>query len=296
MPGFELPATLGTSAWLSAAVGTLAFLVTLLHFTLEPLRWKCSYLPRRSDPGAITGTRDALYCTALATYLLPFKLGIPLRVALLRNSARLELRFIGIVIALDGLISLFAWSMLTAASVWVAALHWHPPAYVWLAGAVGMVGLGAVVVAQPRLRGRWLQRWQDALALLDRPWRRVGTAAGILVGDVIAYGVRHALLVYLFTGEIRLMLVGGAIGVVATFAGIVSGLPMGLVGYDATLIALLAAAGVPVDQAVWVAVTNRALNLGSAAVLGVPAALRLRLGSGLVSILHRLWDLAHDRN
>lgn len=295
MQGFELPVSFAVFTWLSATVGVLAFLVALLHFTLEPLRWKTSYLPVHSDSEAIASVRDALYCTALATYLLPFKLGIPLRVALLRSRAKLDLHFIGVVIALDGLISLFAWSVLTAASIWIAALHWHPPAFVWWLGVAGMIVLGMIVVVQPRLRGRWLHRWRDALALLDRPWHRVAVATGILAGDVVGYGVRHALLVFLLTGEVRLMLVGGATGVVATFAGIVSGLPMGLVGYDATLIALLTTTGVPMSQSVWIALINRGLNLVSAAVLGLPAAFRLRLGSGVSSILHKLWNLAHDR-
>ena len=105
--------------------------------------------------------------------------------------------------------------------------------------------------------------------------------------------MRHALLVLLVCGNPHLMLTGGAIGIVATFAGIVSGLPMGLVGYDATLVALLALVGVPLDQALLVALVNRGLNLGAAALLGVPATLRLGLGSGFWMVLRRLREMGH---
>ena len=79
-------------------------LVTVAHFVMEPLRWNRCYLSTASTFDR-RHVRDALFCTALATYLLPFKLGIPLRVVLLRRQGRLTLHFIGIVVALDGILS-----------------------------------------------------------------------------------------------------------------------------------------------------------------------------------------------
>jgi uncharacterized membrane protein YbhN (UPF0104 family) len=115
------------------------------------------------------------------------------------------------------------------------------------------------------------------------------------VVDVLSYGLRHAMLLLLVTDNFRDMWIGGSIGIIATFAGIVSGLPMGLVGYDATLFALLTLVGVRPEQALLIALINRALNLAAAAMLGIPAAMRLGLGSSVGSIIRKFREIAHDR-
>jgi uncharacterized membrane protein YbhN (UPF0104 family) len=283
------------SAWAVVLVVAAAWMVTLLHFVMEPWRWRLAYLPAPENRDRWKKVRDSLYCTAFATYLLPFKLGLPLRVALLRGSARLELRYIGAVLALDGLISLAAWSLLAAVCVWVAALRWQPPTYVWVAGALGAAGLGAILLLRRNLRGRLLARWREAMAAFARPWLRIAKASFIVTLDILSYGIRHALLVFLVTGNPADLLPGAAIGIVATFAGIVSGLPMGLLGYDATLVALLGFIGVPVEHALFVALINRGLNIGSAVLLGVPASARLGMGSRIPSILAKLRELAHGK-
>jgi uncharacterized membrane protein YbhN (UPF0104 family) len=284
---------------LSAPVAVLsvaaAWIITLLHFVMEPWRWRLAYLPASENREAWKKIRDSLYCTAFATYLLPFKLGLPLRVALLRGSAKLDLKYIAAVLALDGLISLAVWSLLAAVCVWVAALRWQPPTYVWIAGALCAAGLGGVLLFRRSLRGRLAGRWREAMAAFVHPWLRIVKASVIVALDILSYGVRHALLIFLITGNPADMLPGAAIGIVATFAGIVSGLPMGLLGYDATLVALLGVAGVPVEQALFVALINRGLNIGSAVLLGVPASARLGMGSRIPSILARLKELAHGK-
>ncbi|MES2405146.1 MAG: lysylphosphatidylglycerol synthase domain-containing protein [Pseudomonadota bacterium] len=290
------PGSFHLSASAVVLVIAVAWMVTLLHFVMEPWRWRFAYLPASENRDDWRKVRDSLYCTAFATYLLPFKLGLPLRVALLRGSARLDLRYIGAVLALDGLISLVVWSMLAAVCVWVAALRWQPPTYVWIAGALGTAGLGALLLFRRNLRGRLAAHWREAMAAFARPWLRIAKASTIVGLDVLSYGVRHALLVFLVTGNPADMLPGAAIGIVATFAGIVSGLPMGLLGYDATLVALLGIAGVPGEHALFVALINRGLNIGSAVLLGVPASARLGMGSRIPSILARLRELAHGKH
>lgn len=284
--------TLGAHAVLLAA----ALFTTIIHFYMEPLRWRFSYLPGGTLVATAKQVRDALFCTALASYVLPFKLGIPLRIALLRREAGLGLHFIGVVIAFDGLISLSVWSAWAALCVWIAALHWKVPWYVWMVGITAVCALAAAPALHSRLRGRRADQSRAAIALLDAPGRRGMVAGAIAVVDVFSYGLRHAMLVWLATGNPDLIVIGGAIGVVATFTGIVSGLPMGLVGYDASLIALLAGAGVGLDQALAVALINRGLNLASAAILGVPAGARLGLGAGVAPILRKLRELSRGEN
>lgn len=263
---------------------------------MEAWRWRLAYLPASVGSLQQAKVRDALYCTAFATYLLPFKLGLPLRIALLKGRARLDFGYIGTVLALDGMLSLATWCLLAVLSIWLAALHWQPPAYIWVIGIACATVTGAALLLRRKLRNRFAVRWRNALNAFARPWRRIAKATVILWLDVLSYGARHALLLLAVTGSSANMATGAAIGIVATFAGIVSGLPMGLLGYDATLTALLTATGVPVEHALFMALINRALNIGSAVLLGVPASARLGLGSKIPAILSQLKDLGHGKS
>ena len=276
-------------------LGLAAGLVTYFHFLMEPMRWRAAYLPIKGDDKTAKNVRDVLFCTSLATYLLPFKLGVPFRIGLLRHQTALGMHYIGAVLALDGMISLCVWAGCTSFFAWIAALHWHPPWYLWLAiGGIGLSGLVFVGLSK-HIAKDFISRWQAAVLVIDQPWRRSGIAAALLIVDVMSYWMRHVLLVLLATGEPRLAMVGGASGVVATFAGIISGMPMGLLGYDATFVALLGAAGAGFDQSILVVAINRGLNLGAATIVGVPAGMRLGLGDGLASIFRKLRELASGK-
>lgn len=288
--------------FMTLAVGAgllmLALATTWIHFLMEPARWNYCYLN-----GSVSSlnpdkrkVRDALYSTAMASYLLPFKLGVPLRVLLLHRSANLGLHRIGVLIGVDGIVTLLVWSLLAFLGIWIAALHLDINPFLWvLAAVLVLILVFSLSILQPKLRSRWLTRLREAIELFDHPGRRIAASVVVLSIDVSSYAVRHAILMLLVTGNLQLMLVGGVVGVVATFAGIVSGLPMGLVGYDATLVALLSSLGVPLHEAILVAVINRILNFSAALLIGVPAALRLGLGTGFFSILGRLRELGRGQ-
>jgi uncharacterized membrane protein YbhN (UPF0104 family) len=271
----------------------IAFVITLAHFVMEPWRWSICYMTASPQPGQRSRTRDVFFATALASYLLPFKLGVPLRMMLLNRVLGLTYAHIGVVIGIDGLISLVVWITSAAIAGWRLAVHWFSPWY--LAGALGVLAIGAIALLLGRTRRVGLAHIRDVLMTLDRPMRRVTLAGGILVLDIASYALRHAALVWLVTGDALRAPTGAAAGVVATFAGIVSGLPLGLVGYDATLVALLSVSGVPPAEALAIALVNRLLNIGAAALLGIPASMRLGLGSGLSSIHARLRELARGK-
>lgn len=267
----------------------------LLHFVMEPVRWNLSYLnpdQRKRQAGKV---RDIIFCTTLATYVFPFKIGLPLRLALLNRLASMNIGFIGTVLAVDGLISLSTWILGALLFVWLGAFHWQPPWYVWT-GAGLMLG----VVVALGLHRKWTAAGGGlgqghAAELLRNPWRPIVWATTILVLDVGLYWLRHVLLTLLVTGEMKWALVGGAAGLVATFAGIISGLPMGLLGYDATLLALLGAAGVPLGDMISIITINRALNIVMALLLGIPAGIRLGIGTGLVGILRKLKEIGSGK-
>ena len=270
------------------------FGITLLHFMLEPVRWNWCYLSTGTNRQLRGRIRDALFCTALATYILPFKLGIPLRLVLLRKSGDIAISIIGMVMAVDAFLSLAAWTLMSFGSAWIGAVHWKPPGCLWPIG----LAAAAIFVGLTYMRGSnrtgLFKRAREALLAFDRPWVRSLRSMGILFLDVASYGVRHAGLVLLVTGDVSALLAAGAAGILATFAGILSGLPMGLIGYDATLVALLAVAGIQPEQALLVALVNRGLNLCSAALLGIPAAMRLGLGTNFGSIVRRIREVGND--
>lgn len=273
-----------------------AFLTTCVHFAMEPLRWKHAYLPGESSQTDISNVRDSLYTTALATYFLPFKLGVPLRIALLKRIANLSTSHTIAILTIDGILSLCVWAAIAATCIWVTALHWSPPKYFWLLAALVISAVAVLVLLRKNRKKQVVQKVLSAISLLNRPVRRISIAASITVLDVTSYGVRHALLLWLTTGRYEIALVGGAIGIMATFSGILSGFPMGIVGYDASLIALLSMLGVDLSHSATVIILNRSMNLVAAACVGVPAGIRLGLGHGLSSILKKLRETGNGKN
>lgn len=285
-----------THLWLRLSAAALAFLASGAHFLLEPLRWNRCYLRDAQFDPLRQKIRDALFVTALATYLLPFKLGIPLRIVLLKRSAHIPAATSSLFIAADGGISLIVWCAGAAIAVWLAALSWHPPQLVWILLAAGILA-GTVFALYP---GAWRSKLAARLGpltqLLSNGRAAVLAATGIVLADVVSYAIRHFFLIIAVLGGVEHAWVGAAIGVVATFAGIASGLPMGLIGYDATLVGLLSADGVSVEHAVSIALLNRAMNISTSMLLGFPAAFRLGLGSGFGAVIGHLRKLRDDRS
>ena len=286
----------GAGGWIMGLVVlVVAFGVTLFHFLMEPMRWRAAYLPASGKEVNPKPVRDVLYCTSLATYLLPFKLGIPMRMSMLRHMADLDLSFVTAILAFDAVVSLCVWTAAAMLAAWFTALHWQFDRVVWLGAGGIVIAIALMMVTRKWLATEILRRWHAVTGLIRNLRRSVGVSGLILAGDVGSYWLRHALLIFLTTGSVRMMAVGGAAGVMATFAGIVSGMPMGLVGYDATLIALLGAAGVRMDQALAVAVINRGLTFAAAVAVGVPAGIRLGLGINMSSTLRGLREIGNEK-
>lgn len=269
--------------------------VVLLHFVMEPVRWNLAYLGRDQRQGQAGLVRDIIFCTTLATYVFPFKIGLPLRLALLNRLASMNIGFIGTVLAVDGLISLSTWILGALLFVWLGAFQWQPPWYVWLGAAAMLTVLVSIGLYRKWTAAGGGPGWRHAAELLQNPWRRIAWAVAILVLDVGLYWLRHVLLTLLVTGQMSWALVGGAAGLIATFAGIISGLPMGLLGYDATLLALLGAAGVPFGDMISIITINRTLNIAMALMLGLPAGARLGIGTGFVGILRKLKEIGSGK-
>jgi uncharacterized membrane protein YbhN (UPF0104 family) len=280
---------------LLASSAALAVASVVLHFVLEPARWEYAYL--RELPAPLRRRlRDVLFATALASYLLPFKLGVPLRVIMIQRYAEVALARTTLTLGIDAALSLAVW--LGIATVAASLLAHEVSVWRALASPTVMlwVAVGLLVLLALGIRGRsWLARRTERIDWRSLRPRAVLGAAGMLCVDVLSYGARHAFLLVLVAPDSDRAWTAAAAGIVATFAGIASGLPLGLVGYDASFLLLASLIGIAPSTAGLVILANRALNFGVAALLGAPAAWRLGLGGDLRSVARHLRELVRAK-
>ena len=130
------------------------------------------------------------------------------------------------------------------------------------------------------------------LGVIKHKPSRMGVAITVTAVDVLGYGLRHVLIAVAFGLDPLLWSSWATMGIVATFAGIISGMPMGLLGYDATLTLLFNTLGTNPMQIALVLVCNRGMSLAAASVLGFPAAHRLGLGGGIIRLWRRFREIA----
>jgi uncharacterized membrane protein YbhN (UPF0104 family) len=251
------------------------FLLYSCHFLAEPARWVV--YSRNAGPGRpqSRGTFFRIFAcfniTALLSYSLPFKLGLPLRLFLLVHFLQIESAKVVKLMIMDGALSLLCW-----ATIAVVLLFLLPEmSAFFLAYASLPVLLAAAALAG--LVCLWLLRTKSAglLALL----RSISPAVAALVivtlaADILLYGIRHMVLANMLGVDIAAEKIF-VIGILAVFAGIISTLPMGLGAYDATLVALLALFGVGMETSLVLALCNRLGMIITSIILGVPSALAL---------------------
>jgi len=258
----------GLQGLLDARVLAGLFMLYATHFIAEPARWA---VYTRAGTGAdITRIFACFNITALLSYSLPFKLGLPLRFFMLSHYLGTDNREALRLMMLDGALALLCWAVVA-----VPLMLLLPEITRFIAGNFDLV-LWPILVLVP------LALWWARKAL-SRLWSTLRQArlalvvfvVAILLVDIALYGVRHAVLAPLLGIEVAADTVF-VIGIIAVFAGIVSTLPMGLGAYDATLVALLAVYGVGVESALVLALGNRLGMIVTSVVLGVPSSLLLR--------------------
>lgn len=255
---------------LNVKVLTLLLALYGLHFLAEPLRWVmyARVMERAPDFMRIL---DCFNTTALLSYSLPFKLGLPLRLFLLSHFLAFENMKVVKLMAVDGMFTLLCWGLVAA------GLFFLVPEITAFFVQYLNAPLLLVVLLLATAGACWIVlKKQEQLASLAR-----AVAPGVamfvvatLVVDVLLYGVRHMVLADVLGLAVdpgRIFI----IGILATFAGIISTLPMGLGAYDATLVALLALYGVEVEISLLLAVSNRLGMIGTSVILGVPSAFAL---------------------
>lgn len=248
----------------------LLFALYSLHFLAEPLRWVV-YANASSRAPDFSRIFACFNTTALLSYSLPFKLGLPLRLFLLSHYLSFENMKVVKLMAVDGVFNLLCWALIAG------ILFFFVPeiAGFFLQYANAPVLVVGVILAGLLLFWVAMKKREQVLLLVRTVSPRVAVfVVATLALDVLLYGVRHMVLADALApavGAGRMFI----IGILATFAGIVSTLPMGLGAYDATLVALLALYGVEVEVSLLLAVSNRLGMVGTSVILGVPSAFTL---------------------
>ena len=266
----------GLATLVDAQLLTILFILYACHFLAEPLRW-LAYSRHDTDDtnGSKAGSSRTNFVqifacfntTALLSYSLPFKLGLPIRLYLLSHYLALENMSVVKLMALDGMLNLLCWTLIAASLIFVvpgiAALF--SPYF-----APSLIYPAVVVVLLAGCGLAWNRKHYLLTLLRTVTPNVIALVVVTLAVDVLLYGVRHMVLADALALQIELGITF-IIGILATFAGILSTLPMGLGAYDATLVALLALYGVDIELSLMLAVSNRLGMIGTSILLGVPS-------------------------
>ena len=267
------------AAWIVPLVA-----LVVAHFISEPLRWQI-YL-RGSTPGGVMRLVHIFSLTAFIGYTMPLKMGLPVRVLLLRSRAEISLGRISSLLILDGLLYYVMWALAACGTLLAFAGRLELSAEMTLglaAAALALVGLLGGWLAWLRPRERAAGEERSGTSVLDGLRQRVArlrvaaretdasavrAAAVIAALDIVSHVLRHGALL----AVCGVSLEPGALALVAcvsVFVGLVSLMPMGLGGYDVTLVLLLSQLGVMTEVAILVAVMNRVVTIAVGSALGV---------------------------
>lgn len=252
-------------------LGGLALVLATAHFVSEPVRWWIVF--RRRNLATLRGYVATFGMTALLSYAMPLKMGLPTRMLLLKRLMKEKAAVVGAVLAIDSLLYYAAWgvSAVLAGALYIGlgpiAADSSSLTIVSVALVVGLFLLsGAMWARRSGFRHKLKSAWSETRGML-----RLGIVAWLSVlaiADVLIQGMRHWAIAALLGVSISVWKLI-AITVVSVFSGMASFLPLGLGAYDGVLVALLAGESVPVALAALVPIVNRGLSLLVAAILGI---------------------------
>jgi len=254
-------------------IKTLAILLALYscHFISEPFRWTLysSLSKGKTDFFTIFACFNI---TALLSYSLPLKLGLPIRLALLSRYLKLKSSAIIKMMGIESTLFIIFWGIyalsLIVSSPEISHLLDKKIQHQFFIG-VTLIIIFSILLASIIKKRDTLQR-----ILTEIPLLFLTTIIMSLLVDISLYGVRHIIISNALGIEIEPTIMF-SIGIISIFAGIISALPMGLGAYDACLILLLKLYGIEIEIALIVALSNRLGTILASFVLGVPSAIFL---------------------
>lgn len=263
------------------------FLATFAHFLAEPMRWFI-YL-RNSLQTAYRVLFDVFCLTALISFALPLKMGLPARMYLLKSQAGLRIVHCSTLLMLDGLINYACWGFMSIAGVYLIARENILQTNLITVYIVSLFVLALVVFFWKQRPKLFPNAWEGGVSrTIAKPYRgltqalstityhSVVLASCVMLLDIGSHIVRHWAIFELLGIDLD----WGAIFIIATvslFTGILSMMPMGLGGYDAMLVLLLMQFSVDAEVAISVAIINRLASIVIGVLTGTISGMRLGL-------------------
>ncbi|MBW1726424.1 MAG: flippase-like domain-containing protein [Deltaproteobacteria bacterium] len=263
-----------------------------IHFFAEPFRWAV-YL-RSKNKEVLFSLIYIFSSTAFFSYILPAKLGIPLRFWLLKSYQKLSAATISVYMLADSTMSIVLWALASfifgghfAFDIIKQSLKRLEQVNTSLVVLIILGGMGLFFLLVPRRQKKNIHKnLKEVFCKLN--WHQAAGIVLLFSLDIASYVLRHALIIVMVGGpylEWRSII---AITVLSIFAGFISAMPMGLIGYDATIVLLLMQQGMSVEAAVSVPMINRAANLLVSVFLGIPSAIKLQIGFNVKELIRKL--------
>jgi uncharacterized membrane protein YbhN (UPF0104 family) len=261
------------------AAGILFF--ALICFINEPLRWK-SILKGRFTSVSFSKIYHLLTATALISYTLPARSGMPVRFFLSKKILGLDYATVGALLVVDSVLLYSSWFVVAVLGGFLIIPQKHSLTMTLCFGAI----VSGIIVLFCFARMDWSHfsrfkrlssfalKFSNGLKMLTA---RVGVFNLLLLfSDIFFYGIRHSLILTGLGVQCPLVSVT-LIVAISIFAGFVSLMPLGLGGYDLSLVFLLTLIGVPKELALVVPVINRIVMIGAGLILGTISMGRISL-------------------
>jgi len=253
-------------------------LMVLLHFIAEPMRWWV-YISAGKNDLSLTRYISVFNLSALLSYTMPFKMGLPARIWLVSKFLHVDTKLIIALITADGLLYYSMWGLAGVVSGYGYLDSVLPNArgdlYLWLslgAALICIIIAWRLGIRNPHGRLKiQIRRVREFI-----PWRRVVVIMLIIAVDFVSQLARHWLIAKGLSLELGFIDMS-RITSIAIFAGMLSFLPLGLGAYDATMVALLVANGIPLKQAIVIPLANRIFSYMVAVIAGGVGAYHLKV-------------------
>jgi len=255
---------------LGLAFGIIFF--TILHFGNEPLRW-WAILRKQQPPLSLTSIYHTASATALISYTFPARFGLPTRLVMAKKVLGLDYMTASAVLIIDSFSLYGTWLMvgMVGGTVLVPAWNVKTPVIV----VIIITGIVTFLFFFTRYgqchwyRFAWLSKYvqQFSSVLNQVSINIVISNVTLLIMDIFIYGIRHTLILSALGVECSLLKVTAVVAI-SVFAGFISLMPLGLGGYDLSLIFLLTMIGVPRKAAMATPLINRIAMLSVVLILG----------------------------
>jgi uncharacterized membrane protein YbhN (UPF0104 family) len=254
------------------------FLFIFIHFTAEPIRWSF-YLKKRKNPLS-NAIGHIFFLTAFLSYLLPMKLGLPIRIGLLKKKLQLKIKTISRFLLIDGILYYGSWASIACIAGFNLLLKFKNNIELTTLTSIALIATGILIFILFFIK---IKKYKDKISTINPHTIYTSLNKNIIFSllfvtytDITSHILRH----WALLGMVGYMLPIEKIFVITSisiFTGLISMMPMGLGGYDITIVLLLTQASVPLEVAIIIPIFNRIGTIFISILFGLRAAYYLSI-------------------